>query len=79
MEVMIHFPDAVSKELKQLDDANLFIVSAVQEALVERHDLEEWQKQRIEHTIQRADNGDSKFFSFDEVKSHLTSLAKNKN
>ncbi len=78
MDMMIHFPDAVSEELQQIDDANLFIVSVVQEALIERRDLEAWQKQKIERTIQRADSGEGKFYSQDEVKSHLASVAKNR-
>ena len=44
------------------------------EALRERQDLEAWQKRKIEQTIQRADRGDGKYYTYDEVKSHLDSL-----
>ena len=73
MNVTINFPDTVSTELKRIDNINLFIISVVKEALVERQDLKEWQKQKIEKAIQRADSGKETFTEHDHVKNWLLS------
>ncbi|OSM08766.1 hypothetical protein [Magnetofaba australis] len=73
MDMMIHFPDAVSEKLQNLDDVNLFVVSVVQEALVERRDLEQWQREKIEQAVARADSGRGEFVDHDSVKNWLSS------
>ncbi len=53
MDLTIQFPDRVGKALRNIENKNEFIVKAVQEALDEHRDMENWREARMEGNDQK--------------------------
>jgi hypothetical protein len=72
MDVTIHFPDKMGKEISLLPNVNKFIIEATQKAL-----LEKWRDTETDEAIKRADAG--KYADDKDVDSFFSKWAKDEN